>query len=623
MNSERLDRCCERGIVGLVLAVLVFGPLALGAVRGPHFIIIQWLVSAAALLWVVRLWVNPQRPLVWPPLAWAVVAFTAYALARYWFADIEYVARLEVVKIVVYALLFLIVVNNFEREEWMRLVALTLIGVATFVAAYAVYQYFTESRSIWGIYERHPTYWRRGSGTYLVPNHSAGLLEMVWPLALAYVLRGRLGASAKVLLGYALLVILVGIAVSLSRGGWLATTASMVFLLVLLLRQKNFRVLGALAGVLILGIGVWFIFFSDTARTRWLSMLPNGEQVDDIRLRYWQAAWQIWQDNFWWGAGPAHYYHRFPAYRAWDAQPASIRVCNDYLNTLCDFGLVGGLFVLSALTLFTVGMWRGWKRYFPEQEGLSPQSNRAALLLGGITGLMAIAVHSFLDFNLHIPANAAVTTVLMALLTLLACSSGGPPTRTSTLVKLFISLAVLVAMVGVVLQGTRQWREEQFLAKGKAALRFGLEYQTAYKAAFAIEPRNPRSAYEVAESYRRQSLLGTRFDDLLIAQSVEWYDKARQLDRYDPFTVANYGHGLERLGRRAEAAEQFKLLEKLDPEGGYALAMRGWFRVQLDDYAGALPLLERSVHNSHQVNPVGFSYYEIVKQRLRERQLSN
>jgi len=30
MNRERIDRGCEKGILGLVLAILVFGPLALG-----------------------------------------------------------------------------------------------------------------------------------------------------------------------------------------------------------------------------------------------------------------------------------------------------------------------------------------------------------------------------------------------------------------------------------------------------------------------------------------------------------------------------------------------------------------------------------------------------------------
>ena len=50
MNRERLDRLCERGILVLVLGILVFGPLATGAVRTPDFLVIQTLTMLAMLL---------------------------------------------------------------------------------------------------------------------------------------------------------------------------------------------------------------------------------------------------------------------------------------------------------------------------------------------------------------------------------------------------------------------------------------------------------------------------------------------------------------------------------------------------------------------------------------------
>ena len=45
-----MDNWCERGILGLVLAILVFGPLATGAVRTPDFLVIQALTSGVLLL---------------------------------------------------------------------------------------------------------------------------------------------------------------------------------------------------------------------------------------------------------------------------------------------------------------------------------------------------------------------------------------------------------------------------------------------------------------------------------------------------------------------------------------------------------------------------------------------
>src|SRR3989441_11450825 len=85
---ERLDSWCEKGILFLVLAILVFGPLATGAVRPLEFLIIQGLTMAAVLLWMLRFWLNPSHRLLWPPICWSVIAFVIYAIIRYQKADI-------------------------------------------------------------------------------------------------------------------------------------------------------------------------------------------------------------------------------------------------------------------------------------------------------------------------------------------------------------------------------------------------------------------------------------------------------------------------------------------------------------------------------------------------------
>ena len=50
MNREVLDGWCERAILALVLAILVFGPLAFGAVPAPAFLVIQALTLGVMLL---------------------------------------------------------------------------------------------------------------------------------------------------------------------------------------------------------------------------------------------------------------------------------------------------------------------------------------------------------------------------------------------------------------------------------------------------------------------------------------------------------------------------------------------------------------------------------------------
>src|SRR5207244_8975711 len=106
------------------------------------------------------------------------------------------------------------------------------------ISLYALYQFTTGSERVWH-FIRPAGYQGRGSGTYICPNHLAGFLEMLLPLGLAYTLTGRLGHLLRVFLGYASLVILAGIGVTLSRGGWLAAGVALLVFCGLLIREKQ------------------------------------------------------------------------------------------------------------------------------------------------------------------------------------------------------------------------------------------------------------------------------------------------------------------------------------------------------------------------------------------------
>jgi len=150
MNRAILDRWCERSILGLVLGILVFGPLAMGGVDAPEFVVLQGLTATVMLVWALRLWISPKPQLLWPPLGWAVLAFAALAIGRYLTADIEYVARLEMIQMLIYAFLFFAIVNNLYRQESVQIISFTLIFLALGISCFAVYQFLTHSNRVWG-----------------------------------------------------------------------------------------------------------------------------------------------------------------------------------------------------------------------------------------------------------------------------------------------------------------------------------------------------------------------------------------------------------------------------------------------------------------------------------------
>src|SRR5208282_4927208 len=135
IDYKRLDGWCERTILGLVLAILVFAPLAMGAVDAWAFLVVQALTIAVMLVWALRLWLSPKPQLLWPPIGWVVLAFALYAVARYLTADIEYVARLEMIQVVVYAFLFFAIVNNLYHQESVQMVSYAMIFLAVGISS--------------------------------------------------------------------------------------------------------------------------------------------------------------------------------------------------------------------------------------------------------------------------------------------------------------------------------------------------------------------------------------------------------------------------------------------------------------------------------------------------------
>ena len=83
MNRDAVSKWCERGIAGLVLCILLFSILMIGAVQTQDFLVVQALTVGVLLLWLVRLWALEKPRIFWPPICWPALAFTLYAVVRY------------------------------------------------------------------------------------------------------------------------------------------------------------------------------------------------------------------------------------------------------------------------------------------------------------------------------------------------------------------------------------------------------------------------------------------------------------------------------------------------------------------------------------------------------------
>jgi O-antigen ligase len=625
-TRRNLDWWCERGILSLVLAALVFAPLAFGAVYAWSFLVVQALVIGVLVLWVGRLWGGHKPKLLWPPLAWAVAAFVLYAVARYLTADIEYVARLELIRILLYAFLFLAVVNNLHGQDAAETISYTLTAVAALASSYAVAQFLNHSNQVWNLISPYPG---RASGTYICPNHFAGLLELVLPLPLAFLLAGRVSVVTRIVLAYAALTIAAGLAVTFSRGGWVAAAAGIFMLLGFLLCHRNHRGRAVLVLVLVLaggGLAATHYLSSSVGYMRRVAS-PDAEgpgvtMSADERLQMWGPAVQMWRDNFWGGTGPGHYDYRFREYRPELIQVRPDHAHNDYLELFADWGMAGGVIVFGGVGIFIFGLVKTWPHVRREENDFGTgMSSRYAFYLGAVSGLFALAVHSLVDFNLHIPANAlAGVTVLALVASNLRFATERHWLRARLPLRLTLTGVLGVAVVYLGMQEWRRGGETYWQAQAEKLPNFSTERAAALQKALACEPQNFQTAYDIGECFRTQSLDGGSDYAALAQSALGFYAQGIRLNPHDAYSPLRSGMCLDWLGRHTDAEKFYNAAEVRDPNGNYVVANIGWHFVQTGDYAAARQWFTRAIKLANSQNDMAKNYlYEICEPKLIEK----
>ena len=616
VDRESIDTFCERGILGTVLAMLVWAPLATGATRTSQFLVLLGLGVLLIGFWAVRIWTRESYRFLFPPFAWAVVAFVGYAVWRYTWVDIEYDARLELLQVILYGVVFFAVLDNLTRQESIQAVLFTLIGLALVLSFYAIFQYVTDSQKVlW--FDKPVGYRGRGSATYICPNHLVGFLEMVLPIALAYTITGRYKPLTKIGIGYAAVMMLAGIGVTLSRGGYVAAGAALIVFFVILLWNRDYRIPAIILLALLVAGGAVFGQRSWKAQKRL-------EQFDtlDMRRAYWSAATEMWKENFWFGVGPQHYDWRFRKWRSPELQRRPVYVHNDYLNTLAEYGTAGGILAGGGLLLLGWGVVRSWKYVRRSNEISTKPSNRSAVVFGCSIGLLAIVLHSVGDFNMHIPANALIAVALMAILSShVRFATERFWFKTGVAGRLLGSVLLAVCGTYFVWQLSRLAPQSYLSHKFSEARTFEEKFELLRRA-HAYEPNNGLVTMATGEFLRKSGwdAEDDKEGEKLVRAAMPWFERGIELNRWSPYNYMNLGMCHHWLKEKEKAGELFERALALDPNGSYVLAMYGWHKLQLGELEGARDYFKRSVSYLHHAgeNMFAKSYLEIVERRIAE-----
>jgi O-antigen ligase len=594
---DRVDFYCERGILCLVLFILAYAPLTMGGVLGAHFALIEAATAAIMVTWGVRFWTKRHFRLFWPPICWAVFLFVLYAIVRCHFVDVSYTGRVELDHVIVYACLFFAILNNINRRETTSLVGIWLIILAAALSMFAFYQFATRYPYVLGGI-KPPSYVRRGTGTFINPNNFAGFLAMIAPLALTFTLMGRFKYVTKALLGYALLVILAGVGVALSRGGIIAAGVSMSCLLILLLFRKDFRLQTLVMLIALVTLTIVFVQKADQTKTRFAEIVAQGKVHND-RFRYWEMATDLYKTSPVWGIGPGHYDLEFWSVHPNDLLERPEYVHNDYIQALCEWGIPGVAFIGVTIVLFGIGAFYTWPfiRRDPNELGSKKRnSTKTAFFVGGIFGLFAIAIHSFVDFNLHIPANAIVAITLLALVTAhLRFATERYWRNPEQTGRIAMSFAVVLAVLFLSYESWHKGNEGVSLNRAASFKTQTPERLACLMRAAYYEPWNYETCYAIGEYHRAVAWQGEKDYKLAAVQALKWHSRSMLANPYYPLAPMRYGMCLDWLDRGKEATAYFQLACKLHPKGNYVAAFEGWHYIQMENYEEARKSLDRSI----------------------------
>jgi tetratricopeptide (TPR) repeat protein len=145
------------------------------------------------------------------------------------------------------------------------------------------------------------------------------------------------------------------------------------------------------------------------------------------------------------------------------------------------------------------------------------------------------------------------------------------------------------------------------------------ERLASLKKAFAAEPKNSETSYDIGETLRLLSWEGGEGYRAKAEEAIQWFEKAKNLNRFDPYPLIRYGMCLDWLDKHREAEPYFKKAEELDPNGSYTIGHVGWHYFQAADYERSRIYFQRSLELYWYDNPIARAYLQILKSKIPEK----
>ena len=392
--------------------VLAFAVLAFGSTEPWSEFVLECAAAGLFLLWAAsqlaqgNLEIRPS-PLYLPALAFALLVAVQLVsgISAYRYATLQ-----EAIRYLAYGMLMFVAVQCFRSRQQIHgfLTGMTIFG--TLLAVFGILQDFTSNGKIYWI--RQPQFAAWGFGPYVNHSHWAGLMELLTPLPLALLMRRRQSGALTALLGFAALMMGSTIFLAGSRGGMAAFAVQVALgAALLLLRGQSSERIRDVAILAVIGV----IFLAWLGGSRVTDRIESAYAAEGatmthtldarFRLGLFKDTLSMAKARPIAGWGLDCFTRVFPGFQTFYSDRFVNAAHNDYLQLLAETGVIG----FAIMLWFVIAMFRsGLRRRVPAGPVAFPK-------LAATLACTGILVHSLVDFNLHVSANAALFYVMAAL----------------------------------------------------------------------------------------------------------------------------------------------------------------------------------------------------------------
>lgn len=382
--------------------VLFFAILAFGAVNEWSTFTLEAGTAALLLAWAAQQILSGSLKLCSNPLYLPALGFFGLVIAQLAFRTTAYAyaSKYEMLQYVSYGIVLLIATECLQEEDARRKFGFILISFGVAYAFYALAQELTSHERLFWFYT--PRFHGSIYGSYINHDHYAGLMEMLVPFPLVIAMGRMVRGAKRVLVAFCAVLMATTVILSGSRGGMLSLAFEIIAFTALTLYQKrNAKIALGTLSVCISVLGL--LLFMGKGKV--LGRL--GELGPDIRFKIGKDCLKIFLHRPLLGWGLGTFPTIYPTFRSFYTNLFVNEAHNDYAQLLVETGLVGfGLMLWFVYLLY--------RRGFPTSRRWEFKWD-GAVSLAALLGCTALLLHSLVDFNLHVPANAAVFYALCGL----------------------------------------------------------------------------------------------------------------------------------------------------------------------------------------------------------------